>query len=247
VANQVGAQLTQQLQESGMTAWIPGVMLSVRCYFAVTHVYVRNKLLLLLCPFLKRDNHPTYDAGNVSDDSTTSFITDVSKPDLYIPLMGYVTYVLLYGLTRGTVGEFDPEILGATASFAGILLFLEVLGAKLGFYISGASNISFLDLTCYGGYKYVALSLQVMLGLLTGGGMLYWAAFLYLAGAAAFATYECLRKVPVHVRSEEVLKLVIFGFAGCQVLLCWLLVPSLVGKKVPVVPSGVGAGSILEA
>merc|ERR1719487_1131100 len=83
---------------------------------------------------------------------------DVEDPDLYVPLMAYVTYVLLYGLTRGASGTFTPDLLASTATFAMVLLVLEVMVAKLGCYLSGAAVISMLDLFANCGYKYVSLA-----------------------------------------------------------------------------------------
>mmetsp|Transcript_27577 Transcript_27577/g.108096 ORF Transcript_27577/g.108096 Transcript_27577/m.108096 type:complete len:86 (+) Transcript_27577:1083-1340(+) len=36
---------------------------------------------------------------------------DVNAPDLYIPVMALVTYVLLVGFISGTKGVFTPEVI----------------------------------------------------------------------------------------------------------------------------------------
>jgi hypothetical protein len=43
----------------------------------------------------------------------TSPVVQVNAPDLYIPLMAFVTYVLVAGLAHGVAGEFKAEELGA--------------------------------------------------------------------------------------------------------------------------------------
>ena len=38
---------------------------------------------------------------------------DVNAPDLYIPSMAYVTYILLVGYILGLRNAFSPDLLGA--------------------------------------------------------------------------------------------------------------------------------------
>lgn len=43
---------------------------------------------------------------------------EINAPDLYIPVMGYVTYVLTAGLVLGMQDRFSPEQLGILGSSA---------------------------------------------------------------------------------------------------------------------------------
>ena len=45
---------------------------------------------------------------------------------MYIPTMGFITYILLAGWSLGSAGEFDPARLGDIASAATGWLVLEV-------------------------------------------------------------------------------------------------------------------------
>merc|ERR1719253_423658 len=57
-------QLQQQFNTSGLARWFPTVFLSVQQLFSVGHSYVLRKLLLLLCPFVKRSQGaPTSPGG----------------------------------------------------------------------------------------------------------------------------------------------------------------------------------------
>ena len=47
---------------------------------------------------------------------------DVNAPDLYLPLMAYVTYILVAGFVSGADGRFTPEVLGLTASTGTIIV-----------------------------------------------------------------------------------------------------------------------------
>ena len=46
---------------------------------------------------------------------------------MYIPTMGFITYILLAGWSLGSAGEFDPARLGDIASSATGWIVLEVL------------------------------------------------------------------------------------------------------------------------
>jgi hypothetical protein len=50
--------------------------------------------------------------------------------------------------------RFTPELLGATASRGLLLLVIEVLIVKFGFYLLN-SSLPLLDIVAYCGYKYV--------------------------------------------------------------------------------------------
>ena len=52
--------------------------------------------------------------------------------------------------------RFTPEVLGMTASSALVITLIEVLLIKFGCYILNiASDVVFLDIVAYAGYKYV--------------------------------------------------------------------------------------------
>jgi hypothetical protein len=51
---------------------------------------------------------------------------DTNAPDLYIPCMAYLTYVLLVGYVLGLRNAFSPDELATTASSALVWLVLEI-------------------------------------------------------------------------------------------------------------------------
>lgn len=70
--------------------------------------------------------------------------------------MGLTTYMLLSAIIAGSQGQFDPRILGQTASKSFGLLFLEFLCIKLGCYLLGIGEEgTVVDLVAYEGYKFV--------------------------------------------------------------------------------------------
>ena len=97
---------------------------SLKYYFHVNNAYVRNKLQVLLVPRPSRQ-WSREAAENVATDSNlgmTKFAApayDINAPDLYIPLMAFITYVLLIGLSKGSSGHgFTPQVLADSMSTA---------------------------------------------------------------------------------------------------------------------------------
>lgn len=100
-------------------------------------------------------------------------------------VMAVVTYVLLSTLIAGLRGDFQPEVLGKTASTALVVVIIEILVLKLGCYLLGISNQSqLLDLIAYSGYKFVGMIVTIALAQLASGGQgtggwVGWLAFSY--------------------------------------------------------------------
>lgn len=111
---------------------------------------------------------------------------------MYIPVMAFVTYILLSTLLAGLRGAFRPELLGLTATNAFAVVVIELLLLKLGTYLLNISNESqWLDLVAYSGYKFVGVIVTIAgSGIVTGGkgtgGWVGWTIFAYTFLANAF-------------------------------------------------------------
>jgi hypothetical protein len=71
-------------------------------------------------------------------------VQDENAPDLYIPLMAFVTYVLVCGLLKGTRMKFTPETLVTSLSSGLLSAILEVTLLKAAMYalaVDGASLV----------------------------------------------------------------------------------------------------------
>lgn len=236
-ADQAFNQITNQINASGLRGWFPTVFTSLQQLFNVGHTWVLRKLLLLLCPFLKRGQGAPAESGFGGEMRANSvgpdgLKVDVEEPDLYIPAMSYVTYILVYGVQRGMISEFRPEVLSSTASFAFVLLILEVGAAKMGFYLAG-NTMPMLTILANCGYKYVSVCLVVVFRIVLGNNPVYYVFFAYLSACAAWATRRfLLHYEPQGVRQQYGVgpsKLhvhIILGLAIAQIPLCWLLTPS---------------------
>ncbi|KAM9514307.1 LOW QUALITY PROTEIN: protein YIF1B [Guaruba guarouba] len=135
----------------------------LKYYFAVDTDYVGRKLGLLLFPFMHQDWQVRY-----QQDAPVAPRFDVS-PDLYIPVMAFITYVLVAGLALGTQSRFSPDSLGLQASSALGWLLLEVVAILLCLYLlSVSTDLSTMDLLAMAGYKYVGMISGLLSGLLFG-------------------------------------------------------------------------------
>src|SRR5277367_3851174 len=103
---------------------------------------------------------------------SSTVITCTNYDGLLYPLvMAFVTYILLSTLLAGLRGAFQPELLGYTATWAFFIVFIEILGLKLGCYLLSISNESqLLDLVAYSGYKFVGVIVTLVVsGIFNGG------------------------------------------------------------------------------
>jgi len=92
---------------------------------------------------------------------------ELNAPDLYIPTMAYLTYVLVAGFALGTQDRFTPESLGIQASSALAWTILEVLFYLVCFYILNiTTTLSTIDILAFSGYKFVGIIPAVLASLL---------------------------------------------------------------------------------
>lgn len=161
-------------------------VLALKHYFNVSNSYVINKLFLVLFPWRHK---PWSRKRGVGANGQEGFYLpprdDVNSPDMYIPVMGLVTYVLLSTLIAGLQGKFKPELLGYTATTSSIAVITEIMILKLGCYLLSISSQSQLfDLIAYSGYKFVGIIVTIAIAeLFSGGngtgGWVGWTIFLY--------------------------------------------------------------------
>jgi hypothetical protein len=201
-------KLTGLLQ---LTRYLPLPVL--KHYFNVSNSYVLHKLRLVLFPWRHKPWSRAHrhgagsSAGVVTPGGVSSYQgmageangtgkmqegfapprEDVNSPDLYIPVMAIVTYVLLVSVIRGLESRFHPEILGLVLSRAlGIIVFEFVL-IKLGCYLLNIiGEHTVVDLLAYSGYKFVGVILTLLTGLTRSGRLGYWTVWAYTTSANAF-------------------------------------------------------------
>jgi hypothetical protein len=159
-------------------------------------------------------------------------VNDDCAPDLYLPIMSGITYVLLCAFLSGTVGKFNPQVIPSITSQALIVQILEVSGLRLGFYMM-QSQVALLDLFSYAGYKYFGLCINMIIAILFGrhglnmapGSRGYYVSFLWTATAMSYFMLKTMaNNIPLqtapHGPKREVMVLI---FAASQFITMWLV------------------------
>ncbi|KAJ8342287.1 hypothetical protein SKAU_G00322150 [Synaphobranchus kaupii] len=166
----------------------------LKYFFAVDTTYVLKKLLLLLFPYAHQDWEVRYHR-----DTPLTPRDDVNAPDLYIPSMAFLTYILLAGMALGIQGRFSPEVLGLCASSALVWVVMEVVALALALYLLTVhSDLSTFDLLAYSGYKYVGMIVTMVGGLMFGRN----GYFLSLAWASCSFMYFIVCSLRVKILSS---------------------------------------------
>ncbi|KAE8223892.1 hypothetical protein CF319_g3149 [Tilletia indica] len=229
-------------------------------YFNVSNSYVLHKVRIVLFPWRHKPWSRAHRVGGSSDPSAAyggssgdpssggarkdtgngGYLPpreDVNSPDLYIPVMALVTYILVTTVISGLESRFHPEMLGLTATRASAIVLLEVLAVKLGCYLLNiqGDHYTSLDLIAYSGYKFVGTLVTLFIGLTGLGSLLYWATFLYTFAANSFFLLRSLRYVVLpdpsnpssvtitHAQRSKRIQF-LFSIAVAQIILGWLLV-----------------------
>ncbi|KAG8690434.1 hypothetical protein FRC09_011988 [Ceratobasidium sp. 395] len=168
--------------------------------FNVSNQYVLNKLRLVLFPWTHkpwtRKVQRSVDAQDAGPPKYMPPREDLNSPDLYIPVMALVTYVLVAAVKTGVTGRFNPEVLGLTASKALAIVLVECAVVRLGcYFLNIQSTGQFIDLLAFGGYKFVGIIATLIASLLGFGNFLYWSIFIYCFLANAFFLLRSLRSI----------------------------------------------------
>lgn len=124
---------------------------------------------------------------------------DINSPDLYIPGMAVVSYILLSAIQAGLTSQFHPQVLGESASKALITLLVDFLFVYIACYFLNVSVVA-SDLIAYVAYKFVSVIAIILPGVLYPGGLgtlPFYGLFLYVFSANAFFMV-CLLETPIN-------------------------------------------------
>lgn len=153
----------------------------LKYYFAVDNKYVVNKLKLIFFPFVHTDWSLKYDQENPVQPRF-----DINALDLYIPMMAYITYIVLAGLVLGMQDRFSPEQLGIQASSALAYSIVELIVYSVTLYVTNIpTTLRTLDLLALSGYKY-AIIVAILFWSILLQKMGYWLALIYTGFSLAF-------------------------------------------------------------
>ena len=158
-------------------------------------------------------------------------VHDECAPDLYLPIMSGITYVLLSALLYGTAGQFNPEVIPSVTTQCFITQALEVAAIRLGFYLM-QSQVAVLDLFSYTGYKYLGLCVNMMAGIIFGhcfgfsaGARGYYVTFLWTATAASYCMLKTMaNNIPLQTAPQGPKReVMVIAFAASQFAAMWFV------------------------
>lgn len=96
-------------------------------YFSINNRYLFRKVKQICLPFLYREPEIT-DEEDFNDNYFTIAKSRIEYPDLYLPLVSFMTYILLitfyFAFSKGE--EFDPDFLGSKCTKNFILVIVHV-------------------------------------------------------------------------------------------------------------------------
>ncbi|CAD7083946.1 unnamed protein product [Hermetia illucens] len=194
MAMQYGQRLAdqgKQLVENQFEKWVPVTRL--KYYFAVDNKYVVNKMRLLFFPFIHKDWSLKYDHDNPVQPRY-----DINAPDLYIPTMAYITYVVVAGLVLGMQNRFSPEQLGYQASSALACSIFELIVYSITLYVTNIpTTLKTLDLLAYSSYKYATIVFCILVSILFKKSG-YYTALIYCSLSLGFFLLRTLKAKVLH-------------------------------------------------
>ncbi|XP_022761645.1 protein YIF1B-A-like isoform X3 [Durio zibethinus] len=148
--------------QSNVSSMISRYFSDPQYYFQVNDQYVRNKLKIVVLPFLHRGHWTRITEPVGGRLSYKPPIYDINAPDLYIPFMAFGTYVVLAGLLLGLQGKFSPEALNWLFVKGLFGWFLQVMLLKVTLLSLGSGEAPLLDILAYAGYTFTGMCLAVL-------------------------------------------------------------------------------------
>jgi len=198
-------------------------------YFDVNNSYVVRKIKLILAPYLEISEWKRMQNEYDQSQSMMPASQDIQAPDLYIPMISLITYVLIVGFILGTDNRFDPEILGIKTTKCVVLWLLEVGIIKIGFFMLHITNAPFFEVLSYSGYKFIGLVLNEVIAVMFGQ-LFYYVSLLYTGGMIAIFMIKTLRRFTHHNTMAEHIGTVsskrqtfLYVCGGMQILMLWIL------------------------
>ena len=190
IMTSVALQLGQNLVDQGkgvIDREFGKTTTQLKHYFSVDTNYVMKKLQLIFFPFI----HKNWAVSNSAQVSVEP-INDINAPDLYIPLMAFLTYLLVGAFSQGIQGNFIPHVFCAHANIALICSIIQVfIWMAIITLARRTITLSTFDVVAYCCYNYFPMIVTVLVSCITP--LAYFPALAYLSLAIMFFLYQSLK------------------------------------------------------
>jgi len=212
-----------------------------RKYFAVSTDYVLNKLKLILFPYTY---HGSYQRASLQiteqGDVYPPPRADINAPDLYIPSMGFITYIVICAMVSGFSGEFSPNILGIVGTWAGFAFAFDVAVLWVIFYLLLKNSRPLKECMAFCGYVFVGVALNEFAQMIGGKWLLIPSILFTGTGVCVFlsrtinnilisdstpapSAYESSGEIdPAHAEHTR-RRYIVLGFAALQYIIMFTL------------------------
>ena len=201
IVQDMALQYGHQLASTGKTMMKEKIekvvpVTKLRYYFSVDTKYVCSKLALLYFPFIHKDWSRKYE----QDGGPVQPRFELNAPDLYIPTMAYITYILVASFVLGTQQKFSSEQISIQASSALAWCLVEIFTYVCVLYIANIqTSLQTLDLVAYSGYKFPGIIVSMLCSVVAGKAG-YYSFLAYTSLSLAFFLTRTLR---LQVMSEK--------------------------------------------
>jgi hypothetical protein len=218
-----------QAGSSFLGRYVPGIAIlwdTLRRYFHVDNAYVKTKLLRIVFPFRHRNWERLEVGGGDGDSAVMAPPTkDTNAPDLYIPSMSLMTFVLIVSFVKGTAMKFTPDVMYEVGTYCVFTNVMEILVVKLSLYLLGharaSSVLGVFDVLAFVGYKYVGLCINMLVAMLFGW-WVYYPTLLYTGLGMGYFMVRTFKAAAVRDRNPKTTILLAI-VAVMQLLVMWWL------------------------
>ncbi|KAJ3839682.1 YIF1-domain-containing protein [Lentinula raphanica] len=169
---------------------------SIKHHFNVSNSYVIHKLKLVVFPWTHKSWSRRVHRSEQGQAEYQDPREDINSPDLYIPLMAFVTYILISAFHSGLQSRFHPKILGESASSALAVVIVDFLFVYIGCYLLNVqASKQAVDIIAYSGYKFVGVIFTILSSYLYLSRALYYIIFFYFFFANGLFLLRSLRSL----------------------------------------------------
>ncbi|KAL2621510.1 hypothetical protein R1flu_001715 [Riccia fluitans] len=179
--------------QSNMSRYLAGH--DVYYYFQVNDQYVKNKVKVVLFPFLHK-GHWTRIAEQVAGGLTYKPPRyDINAPDLYIPLMAFATYIILCGIADVLSCKYTPDVTGAKFTKALLGWAVEMGLLRFSLYALGSGDVPILDVVAYSGYSFVGVSVVILSRIVSSYWIVPWMVGLFTGLCMAIFLVKTMKRI----------------------------------------------------
>jgi len=204
----------------------------LRHYFNVNNRYVLKKIKMILFPFISQEESSKTLSEDFFQENNPYQLPkkSLSSPDLYIPVMAIMTFILMMCFTKGMGDNFAPELIGYYLTNCLLASIFEIFVYKIVLVLVHIRTLSMWDLVALVNYKYVGLCFIMMLNLILSP----WFIFLfklYVSLTIVIFMHHTLKGHSQNTPSEAAIgshtvpvQTVIYILSGFQFLTVWLVI-----------------------